>query len=264
MAAMDEFREEREAIKNGTFKQKWEYFWDYYKIHTIVAIVLIVFLGNVIYEQITATDPILAVNFINAHNTNKDYTIQNVLDEFIEEQNIDTKEYHIDSRTNLYYMPEVEIAKNPTSSAASSSASSNYNTMQIISAQAGADMLDALVAPHTTLNELAYMEYFTDLTEILSEEEYAKYEPYFLYMDMAIIEERHEAYDNGKPVSDIPIATSNSAEDLKKPIPICIDLSHCENLMNAYGNHTESLAIGIIKNASHKDMAFKFIDFVMK
>ena len=27
MPVMDEFREEREALKNGTFKQKLQYFW---------------------------------------------------------------------------------------------------------------------------------------------------------------------------------------------------------------------------------------------
>ena len=33
MAVMDEFKEEREALKNGTPKQKLAYFWYYYKWH---------------------------------------------------------------------------------------------------------------------------------------------------------------------------------------------------------------------------------------
>ena len=33
MAAMDEFRAEREAVKNGSFKEKLSYFWTYYKCY---------------------------------------------------------------------------------------------------------------------------------------------------------------------------------------------------------------------------------------
>ena len=42
MPVMDEFKEERESLKNGTPKQKLTYFWDYYKWHVIVAIVAII------------------------------------------------------------------------------------------------------------------------------------------------------------------------------------------------------------------------------
>ena len=35
MAVMDEFKEEREALKRGTPKQKLAYFWYYYKWHVI-------------------------------------------------------------------------------------------------------------------------------------------------------------------------------------------------------------------------------------
>lgn len=42
MAVMDEFKEEREALKNGTPKQKLAYFWYYYKWHVIIALVVII------------------------------------------------------------------------------------------------------------------------------------------------------------------------------------------------------------------------------
>lgn len=263
MAAMDEFRKEREAIKNGTFKEKFKYFWYYYKVHTIVAVVVIIFLSNWIYELITATDPVLSVNFLNIYNMNDDYTAGMLLDEFIEDQKIDTKEYHIDSRTNLYYMTEAELAQS-ASQATGNKGSSNYNTMQLMMAQTGAEMLDALIGSHAVLNELAYQEYFADLSVALTPEEYALYEPYFLYMDRAVIEARHEAYDNNEPVTSIPIPLSNSAEDLEDPIPVFIDLSQCEKLKEVYGENTENLAIALIANAKNKEMAMKFVDFLMQ
>ena len=42
MAVMDEFKEEREALKNGTPKQKLAYFWYYYKWHVIISLVVII------------------------------------------------------------------------------------------------------------------------------------------------------------------------------------------------------------------------------
>ncbi len=41
MAVMDEFREEREALKHGTPKEKFNYFMDYYKWYVIIGILVI-------------------------------------------------------------------------------------------------------------------------------------------------------------------------------------------------------------------------------
>ena len=41
MAVMDEFKEEREALKRGTPKQKLAYFWYYYKWHVTERIQLL-------------------------------------------------------------------------------------------------------------------------------------------------------------------------------------------------------------------------------
>ena len=44
MPVMDEFREEREAIKNSSMKKKWGYFLDYYKWYVIGGAAIILFL----------------------------------------------------------------------------------------------------------------------------------------------------------------------------------------------------------------------------
>ena len=42
MAVMVEFKEEREALKHGTPKQKFTYFMDYYKWYVIIAVIIII------------------------------------------------------------------------------------------------------------------------------------------------------------------------------------------------------------------------------
>ena len=56
MPVMDEFKEEREALKHGTPKQKFAYFLDYYKWHVIVALAVIGFAGSLIYQAVTCKE----------------------------------------------------------------------------------------------------------------------------------------------------------------------------------------------------------------
>ncbi|MDE6699736.1 MAG: hypothetical protein K2K10_01795, partial [Acetatifactor sp.] len=56
MPVMDEFREEREAIKHGTPKQKYQYFKDYYRLPLIIFLVASAFIGILIYQFVTRKD----------------------------------------------------------------------------------------------------------------------------------------------------------------------------------------------------------------
>ena len=43
MSVRDEIKEQQKKLKGQGFKAHWDYFWEYYKIHTIVAIVVLIF-----------------------------------------------------------------------------------------------------------------------------------------------------------------------------------------------------------------------------
>ena len=44
----DEVKEQQQKLKGKPFKEKWAYFWEYYKIQTLVAIAVLA-LQNLIY-----------------------------------------------------------------------------------------------------------------------------------------------------------------------------------------------------------------------
>ena len=46
----DEVKEQQQKLKGKPFKEKWAYFWEYYKIQTLVAIAVLAFAGNLIYK----------------------------------------------------------------------------------------------------------------------------------------------------------------------------------------------------------------------
>lgn len=66
MAVMDEFKEEREALKNGTPKQKLAYFWYYYKWHVIISVIIIGMLVSFIYQYANRKDTAFNAVLLNA------------------------------------------------------------------------------------------------------------------------------------------------------------------------------------------------------
>ena len=69
MPVMDEFKKEREAMKNGTPKQKLAYFWDYYKWHVIISVIVLVTAVSFIYQAVTRKSVALYALLLNANTT---------------------------------------------------------------------------------------------------------------------------------------------------------------------------------------------------
>lgn len=252
MAAMDEFRKEREAIKNATLKQKLSYFWDYYKWYVVIPLIIIIMVGNTIYHKLTDPETILNGVLLNCYNMEKQDATLEFMESFYEAHDIDTKEYKADFNTTLSYSTDENAA------------SSNYSTMQVLMAWTGAGTLDFLTGNLDAMVDLSYRSYFVDLTSVLTEEQIKQYEPYFLYMDEAVIEKRSEAFDKGEDTESIPVPDATKPETMEKPIPVMIDMSQSGKLTEVYGDSGNALTFGIVANAPNTDMVLNFIDFLME
>ncbi len=99
---MDEFREEREALKHGTPKQKFRYFLDYYKWHVVAAVAIIVFAASMIYNMATRKEMAFSVSLVNAFDIG---TGEEQLASFAEYAGIDTEEFDVmaDSSMQIDY-----------------------------------------------------------------------------------------------------------------------------------------------------------------
>ena len=67
MPVMDEFKEERAALRNGTPKEKFQYFLDYYKWYVIVGILVLVSAGSIIYQMVTQKERAIFVALLNVY-----------------------------------------------------------------------------------------------------------------------------------------------------------------------------------------------------
>lgn len=252
MAVMDEFKKEREGLKNGTLKQKLSYFWDYYKWYVIIPAIIIAFVGYHIYTVITTPDTILNGIVLNTYNVEEQEESLELLDGFYEAYEVDTEEYKADLNLSLNYIANDE------------SGTANYESMQVLMTWTAAGTIDFICADKTALTELSYKDYFVDLREVLTEEQIAKYEPYFLYMDKGVSKKQQEAFENYDYDTVIEKPDCASPELMVEPVPVMIDMSQSEKLMTFYQENPETPAFAISVNAPNLERTLEFIEYLME
>lgn len=251
MPVMDEFKESREKIKNGSFKDKAKYFFDYYKVHVIVAVFAIVMVTTFIHDIVSQKDDAFYALMLNSILVDTEY-IDAFHDSFVEYSGVDINEYDvmIDNSINFSDNPVDEIT---------------MSASQRLVALTASDSVDVMVGDSTIFPEQANQGMFCDLREILTEEQIAKYEPYFYYVDEAYIEYVDEALDSYDPniVLSDPIDPTKP-EEMEQPVPVGIFVTDSETLKNAYPFVGDYVAIGVMINAPHVDVSLDFIDFLFE
>ena len=102
MSVHEEIREQQKKLKGQGFKAHWEYFWEYYKIHTIVAICVVILLAMLI-RDIGSSKPYGF--YAIALNSGASYS-QDILEkDFVEYSGFDTTNYDCYIDTRLRYVP---------------------------------------------------------------------------------------------------------------------------------------------------------------
>ena len=96
---IDEIRQQQMKTKEMSAKGKLEYFWDYYKVHTIVAILVIFFAAMFIRDIATAKDYNFYSILFNARQLSGD-SLESAFSEYA---GLDTENYecYIDASTGL-------------------------------------------------------------------------------------------------------------------------------------------------------------------
>ena len=248
MPVMDEFREEREALKHGTWKEKISYFCDYYKWHVVITIAVIISVVSLGYQILTRKDTAFYAAMVNAiEQTSSEEYMQS----FAEYAGIDLEEYEImmdtSMRIDLNTLDEITISSS-----------------EKLLANIAARNIDVLITDTAIMAQHAYGDTFVDLREFLSEEQYAKYEPHFYYIDQAIVDEKNAGYrnldDNYTPEYPDP----RNPEAMQNPIPVGIYLDDTCTLRNYYYYAEGDVIAGVVGNTERAETASMFLDFVLE
>lgn len=256
MAVMDEFKEERAALKNGTFKEKLSYFWDYYKWYVIGTICIVAFIGSFVHQIVTRKDTAFYAVMLNASTMNPLEADDPYALEFAEHAGIDLNEY------DIFFDTSFRIAENGMDE-------NSVASTQKLAVYTAASDLDVMITDTDSFRKYAYSYTFHDLRDFLSAEQIEKYEPYFYYVDQKIVDEIELANskldDTYIPVYGDPA----KPEEMNTPIPVGICLDDSAKLRESYyfrgeEGAAEHVVMGIYCNTQRTDSVMQFLDFVFE
>lgn len=250
MPVMDEFREEREALKHGTPKEKLTYFIDYYKWHVIIAVFAIIAVIYTIQEVLNKRETVLYTCLLNAIELDaSEYN-----NTFAESLGIDTEKYALlfdaDTWIDINNMDDATMA-----------------SYQKLVAQLAAGELDIMITDTDSVTNYSYQADFFTMKELLSPEQYMIYKPYFYYIDLAAMEEWHNFVsdpDNLLYDYSYDFPDPREPENMTAPTPVGIFLDDCEALKSCYHFKSDDVVFCVFANSSHTDTALQYLDYLME
>ena len=247
MPVMDEFKEERNMIKQKSLKEKISYFFDYYKWHTLAVIAILAAAVSMIIHWANMKDCALYVCLLNTMTSNqtKDY-----VQRFEEYAEIDRADYEVTFDTSMY----IEIGGRDSVTATS---------FQKLAIYTAAGDLDVIVTDPEIIEYYVDQGIFYDLRQILSPEQIALYEPRFFYVDQVIVDAIQAADARGESYEAV-FSDPRQPETMENPVPVGIFLDDCQGLKENVQFFDEEIVLTVVINSSNVETALKFIDFVMQ
>ncbi len=236
----EEKRHQWQALKGMGFKAHWDYFWDYYKIHVIVAVFVIVGIVSLVRDIVNQKPDAINVSIINAAGLLEPTSIQ---EGFAGYENIDTTKYNvtIDSTSAINL-------KNPD----------NYtiaNSERIYSMIAAHD-LDVLMADTDVFENYSKNEMFIDLREYFSEEELSALGDNIYYVDTADYNTGGAEFEDEEKKDD-----ENVVHEL---IPVGIILEDNPHLTEIEYYKGSTPIAGLVVASERSDVGADFIRYLLQ
>lgn len=246
-------------------KQKLAYFWEYYKIHTLAAIIIIAVAISLIKQVVTSKDYGFYAVLIDAVTTDSNYGLTEIWnEEFMEYAQIDPKEYevYIDTSVTLSESIDVEYM---------------VANQQRLLATLMAGNVNAFVADTETFETYAQFEYFYDVTSVLSEEDMEKYGTYFYYTDAATFDDTSSTFPDDESTQQNRgdfIIDHRDPTTMEQPIVVGIILTEDNKIADAgyyaylaeagyeYQGYPSDVVLGIPLSCKEPALAIRFLDYI--
>jgi len=192
MVLFDTIKKDRAKMKGKSFKEKASYFAEYYKWQVIILAVLVVWIGGTVYQKVTAPEICMTGVLFNTSDLLTEEKIQGIIDVFSREQGLDSKKETILLHTNLTYFEGDGFV------------SSNYESIQILTAWILTGDVDFIIADEALMNQLAEGGYLLELPD-----EFGDWEPVSSYLlDVSNSETLRSIYGNLSDTLTLGVAIS--------------------------------------------------------
>ncbi|MCM1184960.1 MAG: hypothetical protein NC251_11055 [Lachnoclostridium sp.] len=253
MPVMDEFKEEREALKQGTFKQKLQYFMDYYKWYVIGGIAVAFCAGSLIYHYVSYKEVTFSVALLNSTElqSSKEYASA-----FMEYAGLNPSDQNISFDTSLAITFDADSPE--------ARQELYYTSREKFNLMVTVGELDAVISNDELFSHFANSGIFCDLRPYLSPEQLEAYEPYFYYVDAPLVAQISAAELRMDNTFHPEIPDPTKPELMEQPVPVGIYVENNEKLTQSFFIRGEGhVVIGMVSNAPHPDTAAKYAEYLM-
>ncbi len=263
MSVNEEIREQRKKLQGASFKAHLEYFWDYYKIHTIVALIAVIFIVTIVRDIANNKPYALYAIFINSEGIDVQTYLQ---DGYAQYAGIDTQKEAVLVDTTANYV---------SSSLDTSAVATSEKVLAMISAKS----LDVMVADDNSFGHFAGQETFLDLRNVFSDEELASMEDDLFYIDQAFIDylasDEYKdfilsgKYDSSNRYAVMAAEYDETLEfpdmdvnDMQTPVPVGIRITDSVVLKESGAYTSFSPIAGIVTNTQQIANSKSFIEYL--
>lgn len=240
MQIKDTSSSEKEKLRRLKGRKKLQYLWDYYKLHFIVACILLYIFGYMLYGHFTQKNHVLYAAFINVAPS--DAVTDRLSDSFLISRNMDLNKNAFYLYTGLYL----------TSDETNPYHEYTYASRIKLIAAIDSETLDIALMDQEAFDAFSQNGYLCNMEEFLSEADPELYQDcHELLKDNIVILE-----DNAEETA-LDSSVSYIAET--EEYPMALDISRTPLLKDA--GFTEPVYLGIIKNTPRKEESAEYIRY---
>lgn len=249
MKFIDNIKKDWAKVKDAPVKEKWEFFWDYYKIPAICIVLAVVLMVQGILSAANQKEIVFSGFAINCKISLDEEPFWNG---FYEAAGIDGETQTAACYSDLQIMPgQTQL---------------NNNTIQRIIAGCSVQDVDFVAGDPYAFQTCAYtsQRLFTDLRELLDAETLETYADRLYYIDGAIIDLLNAPV--GEQVEPDALEYPQDPKDptaMKNPIPVGIDVSDREDIQKAYYLEGTTIYVGAVKSTARPELTRQFMEYLL-
>ena len=249
MKFIDRIKEDWQKVKDKPAKEKWEFFWDYYKIPAICILLAVVLMVQGIFSASNQKEVVFSGFAINCKISLEE---EPFWEGFYERAHINGE-----TQTAACYS-DVQIVSGQTQL--------NTNTIQRIIAGCSVQDVDFIIGDPYSFQVCSYtsQQLFVDLREFLDAETLEKYADRLYYMDGAILDLLNAPV--GEQVEPDVLEYPKDPKDpttMKDPIPVGIDVSDREDLQTAYYLEDTTIYVGAVRSTARPELTRQFLEYLL-
>ena len=250
MKFIKRIQEDWQKVKDMPAKEKWEFFWDYYKFQAITILLVIVLIAQLVSSVSNQKEIVFSGFSINCKIGIDEKPFWNG---FYEDAGIDSQEQTVACYSDLQLVPgQIQL---------------NNNTVQRIIAGCAVHDADFITGDPYAFQVCAYtsQQLFADLREVLDEETLEKYAGRIYYMDQAIVDILNSPLgEQVEPdVLEYPKDPKNPTS-MKKPVPVGIDVSDRKDLQEAYYLTGTTIYVGAVRSTARPELTKQFMEYLTR